>query len=208
MELTKHNKTSEIGIIYKATNKENGMVYIGQTMQTLENRKAEHIRNAKRELEKFLTGKKKRMNKFYKALTESNFEWEVIDKAITRRRLNDLETKWIAFYESNNPLMGYNSTKGGGGHNNYDRERAFKGIHYTEEGEMYEYYFKNFSEFKKAVNYNSLVFELEPVKECLESIRLHAYGCFWLWVSNEEYENGELKPINPEHLLHWQSMLI
>lgn len=94
-------------IIYKATNKINGKVYIGQTEKTLEHRKEVHHRDSER-MDTY----------FYRAIRKygwENFKWEVIDdSATTREELNALEQYYIAKYQSfDNKEKGYNSTSGG-----------------------------------------------------------------------------------------------
>jgi group I intron endonuclease len=92
-------------IIYKATNKVNGKVYIGKTKYTLDHRKSEHIRKAK-------NGKLL----FHKALRkygEVNFDWNVIYQCDNFEELNKAEIKFITEYNSNE--VGYNLTTGGDG---------------------------------------------------------------------------------------------
>lgn len=80
-------------IIYKATNKINGKVYIGQTEKDLEWRKNKHKQDSKR-IDTY----------FYRAINKygwDNFEWEVIDNtAQNRKELNELEKYYIAQYQS------------------------------------------------------------------------------------------------------------
>lgn len=92
-------------IIYKVTNIVNNKVYIGKTKRSLKERKREHLRD---------------MHKckyyFYNALNkygEENFIWEVIDKALTPKELNEKEKYWIDYYKSYDDKFGYNSTLGG-----------------------------------------------------------------------------------------------
>jgi len=94
-------------IIYKATNKINGKVYIGQTEKDLEWRKNKHKQDSKR-MDTY----------FYRAIKKygwDNFEWEVIDDtAQNRKELNELEKYYIAQYQSFvDKTKGYNSTSGG-----------------------------------------------------------------------------------------------
>ena len=93
-------------IIYKATNKVNGKIYIGQTARPLEVRMAEHARHSDlpfdRAIQKYGLG---------------NFEVEVIDTAKTVEELNRKEMYWIKYYntyegEGYNACMGGNNTKG------------------------------------------------------------------------------------------------
>lgn len=88
-------------IIYKATNKLNGKMYIGQTIRTLEVRMAEHARHSK--------------SPFDKAIQKyglENFEVEVIDTADTIEELNQKEIYWIKYYNTYEG-DGYNSCLGG-----------------------------------------------------------------------------------------------
>ena len=93
------------GIIYKATGP-TGLVYIGQTKNTLKRRKKGHIYRA-RKGDKY---------PFQIALLEfgvSAFTWDQIDTAETKEELDAKEKQWIAHYQSDNPAHGYNGTDGG-----------------------------------------------------------------------------------------------
>lgn len=98
------------GIIYKATNKFNGKVYIGQTVAGLATRKKQHRRDAKSD----------HGNAFHRALYQfpKSFDWEILDEFSGTRdelvhRLNVAEEYHIIKYDSTNPEKGYNSTQGG-----------------------------------------------------------------------------------------------
>ena len=94
------------GIIYKATGP-SGLVYIGQTINSLATRKAHHALRTKK-------GDKR--SAFHIALLEhgfSAFQWEQIDTAETAEELDAKEKHWIAHYQSDNPAHGYNGTDGG-----------------------------------------------------------------------------------------------
>jgi group I intron endonuclease len=99
------------GIIYKATNKENGKVYIGQTIELLEKRKKRHKRDAEAR-KGFYFGKAIRKYGFDK------FDWiticniEAIED-ILFAYLNIAEQTWISEFDSMNPEFGYNLTEGG-----------------------------------------------------------------------------------------------
>lgn len=99
--------------IYKATNKVNGKVYIGQTKTTLKARIWKHKGTYLHKDYSHLC--------FYKALKEyglDSFEWEIIETVYTSQELNEREKYWIDHYKSFGE-GGYNSTNGGigiGGH--------------------------------------------------------------------------------------------
>ena len=95
-------------IIYKATNKINGKVYIGQTINSLEHRKSGHERDA--------CCKKKSTVYFHNALLKygfENFNWEVIKECASQKELDYYEDYYIKEYESTNKEKGYNLKSGG-----------------------------------------------------------------------------------------------
>jgi len=97
-----------MGIIYKATNKINNKIYIGKTIQTLNNRKKRHLYSSK--IKKYY---------FYNAINKygfDNFNWEIIDSASTIKELFDKEIYHIAITSAyTNNDIGYNMTSGGDG---------------------------------------------------------------------------------------------
>ena len=87
--------------IYKVTNKINGKVYIGQSVD-IGRRWREHM-TTKDDIY------------FHKAIQKygvENFEWEVIERC-KKKDLDAREIYWIEYYDSFN--KGYNCTKGGDG---------------------------------------------------------------------------------------------
>lgn len=90
-----------LSYIYKYTNKENGMVYIGQTVD-LKGRYYTHLCG------------NQYIDKEIQRLGIEAFTYEVIDQADISE-INDLETYWISFYDSFH--NGYNRTAGGSGFN-------------------------------------------------------------------------------------------
>lgn len=92
-------------IIYKATNKINGKVYIGKTTRTLEIRKKQHIIEAK--------NCKFHFHKAIQKWGESSFDWEVLFTAQDQKELNEKEIFFIKQYDTYK--NGYNQTKGGEG---------------------------------------------------------------------------------------------
>lgn len=92
-----------IGIIYCATNKVNGKMYIGQTINTMEVRMRRH---------KYDNGK--RESKFQTAITKygwESFDWEELEQGIPRWDLTRKEKYYIKKY--NTYEEGYNGNLGG-----------------------------------------------------------------------------------------------
>lgn len=93
------------GIIYKVTNKVNGKIYIGQTVQSIIKRKSNHISDATLSKDNFY---------FHNALrkyTKKVFTWEIIEYCGSKEELNEMEFHYIKQYDSFN--KGYNMTLGG-----------------------------------------------------------------------------------------------
>lgn len=91
-------------IIYKITNKINGMIYIGQTVQPLKDRWGDHIRMDKQP-DSYLS----------RALVKYGreaFSIEQIDSATTLEGLNVLEVYYITKFDCLSP-KGYNLLEGG-----------------------------------------------------------------------------------------------
>jgi group I intron endonuclease len=94
-------------IIYKAENKTNGKVYIGQTIQGLNDRIGDHFRKA------FVHRIKGIFQSAIRKYGINGFDWKIIDHAKTRSGLNKKEIYWIKHYKSTDKEHGYNSTFGG-----------------------------------------------------------------------------------------------
>jgi group I intron endonuclease len=106
-------------IIYKVTNKINGMVYIGQTIFSLKKRKENHIWLSETE--------GKSLGYFHRAIKKygtKNFEWEVLCQCASIDDLNKLEMYYIALY--NTFENGYNLTMGGGGSAGHKHDKITK----------------------------------------------------------------------------------
>jgi group I intron endonuclease len=117
------------GIVYKATNKVNGKMYIGQTTYSLNVRIKEHLRSVRRKKSKYY---------FHKAIKKygiDNFDWEIIVKCNSLEELNRAEIETIKKY--NTFGGGYNLTKGGEGVNGYvTSEETKKKISNSLKGKM------------------------------------------------------------------------
>ena len=99
--------------IYKVTNKINGKVYIGQSVD-IGRRWREHM-TAKDDIY------------FHKAIQKYGveiFEWEVIEQC-KKKDLDEREIYWIEYYDSFN--KGYNCTKGGDGVSGGEDHPRWKG---------------------------------------------------------------------------------
>lgn len=105
------------GIIYKATDNWTGKVYIGQTINGLEVRKAQHLRDAEKDCDKTL---------FHLALFQhgGDFTWEVVEEFEGSRDelfhiLNVAEEYHIIKFRATDERYGLNSTAGGYCHDVY-----------------------------------------------------------------------------------------
>jgi group I intron endonuclease len=95
-------------IIYLITCLVNGKIYVGKTTKSLGERWASHLAAVSR-------GKRSRLYAAIHKHGSSSFFVEMIDSTDNLDELDDLERKWIANKNSNNPLYGYNMTEGGDG---------------------------------------------------------------------------------------------
>lgn len=99
-----------MGCIYMITNLQNGLIYIGQTI------------NFKRRVKEYkyksrnLTPRTK-----YKIMEEinkygfENFSFEIIEDNVENTNLDEREVFWINKLDARNPTIGYNSKEGGNG---------------------------------------------------------------------------------------------
>jgi group I intron endonuclease len=104
-------------VIYKASNKINGKIYIGRTIQELNKRISQHM------------SKSSDCSYFKNALEKygvDGFVWEVIDTANSLDDLNDLEYHYIKQYGSYKRDYGYNLTLGGHGVRGFTHSEATK----------------------------------------------------------------------------------
>lgn len=80
------------GIIYLVTNKINNKVYVGQTINTLNRRRINHLAAARNENDNLY------FHRAIKKYGEENFDWKVLDKANNQEELNNLECFYIKKY--------------------------------------------------------------------------------------------------------------
>lgn len=99
-----------IGIIYRARNKLNNKVYIGQTTQGLLVRKQGHEYSAKRYNTKGSTYFENALRKY----GFENFEWSILCECYNNQtELNICENIFISYYNSMQHSKGYNLREGG-----------------------------------------------------------------------------------------------
>ena len=104
--------------IYKVTNKINGKIYIGKTIQTIEKRWKEHCSDYKRE--------RCEKRPLYCAMNKygiENFEISLVEEC-NENILSEREKHWIEYYGSFK--YGYNATIGGDGKSYLDYEAILK----------------------------------------------------------------------------------
>lgn len=93
-------------IIYKITNLQTNKIYIGQTIRSLELRWNEHLRCARAGVDLHL----------YEAIRhygQNSFKIEVIDSATSQEELDKKEKYWIEYFNTLDPVKGYNNIEGG-----------------------------------------------------------------------------------------------
>ena len=92
--------------IYKITNLTNGKIYIGQTIQkNPKMRWYSHLADAR-------AGKQNHLYHSIRKYGESQFQWEIIDHAISLEDLNSKEEYWLAEYKKISDV--YNLREAGG----------------------------------------------------------------------------------------------
>lgn len=95
-------------IIYCATNKTNGMRYIGKTVKTLKARKQQHESSARKDSNLY----------FHNAIRKygvEGFTWDVLYRSDNEAELNRMEINFIRMFRSADKEFGYNLTQGGDG---------------------------------------------------------------------------------------------
>lgn len=99
--------------IYKTTNTINGKIYIGQTKKTKE-KSVNYM------------GSGKLLLKAIKEYGKESFVKEIIEEIESKDYpvIDKKEIYWIEFYNSKNPEIGYNITKGGSGWSSYGIKRT------------------------------------------------------------------------------------
>ena len=153
----KIGKIKVYGIIYKMTNRINGKVYIGQTIEGFD-------RRYRKDFCKLHDGYlKNAINKY----GIENFEIiKIFDIAFSKEELDVKEKCWIKIFNSNNKKYGYNLTEGGQNVSTYANK--------TEE-EM--------KEIKEKISKSNKISQNRPETKALHSKNGKRY---WLNLTNEE----------------------
>lgn len=101
--------------IYIITNEVNNKVYVGQVgkgKNTIFGRLKTHYRKLINKKYIDNNGKYTHLQCAWNKYGEENFTFDILEEC-TKEELDDKEKYWINYYESDNPLYGYNKTKGG-----------------------------------------------------------------------------------------------
>lgn len=104
---------SAYGIIYVVTNLINGKRYVGQTIKGLDERKRQHLKDAK------IAYHNAPLYKAMRKYGTDAFSWEIQDYAFSREELNQKEIFYIQKYDSLCHGNGYNCASGGSNGNNF-----------------------------------------------------------------------------------------
>lgn len=106
--LKKFQKENQKFIVYKHTNKINGKCYVGKAINSWEYRWKNHLYDSKCGSELY----------FHRAIRKYGYEeWthEILEELETELFCLASEMYWINFFDSANPVLGYNMTLGGEG---------------------------------------------------------------------------------------------
>jgi hypothetical protein len=93
-----------MGVVYKVTNSKNGKVYIGKTNKTIDVRRKQHERDARKP--KYI---------FHRAIRkygQDSFDWQILHNSDNEDDLLSLEELEISEHDSTNPECGYNMVGG------------------------------------------------------------------------------------------------
>jgi group I intron endonuclease len=94
------------GIVYLLTNTVSKKVYVGQTTKSLMARWGQHVRAAK-------THSPAPVHRAIRKHQAVAFKVEILEQCPDQNILNQAEARWIAFYQSDRLISGYNCTSGG-----------------------------------------------------------------------------------------------
>lgn len=189
----------KISGIYKITNKTNGKIYVGQSIDIYK-RWRQHLKQVR----------KGSTSKFYNALRkykEDNFEFEIIERC-DQSIINDREIYWIS--QLNSFEEGYNLTLGGEGSKGkvYSTEEKEKNraksigrnkpiLQINREGKLVKEWF-SCKEMSKKTD-----FLFSNIHDCLKLKDGYRFGYGFIWVYKDEYEKYGINLdlyVNDNHL--------
>ena len=132
------------GTIYKITNQKNGLVYIGQTVQTFKRRMRSHISHLQAG-----THHNELLQRAYNKYGIDAFSFEIVETC-DKDILDERERYWIKFYDSTNRSRGYNFESGGSVLKKHSPETIQKFI-YSSRGENNKLTKEQVVEIKKSI---------------------------------------------------------
>ena len=157
------------GIIYRATNKLNNMVYVGSTQRSVLERQKDHNQKA-------YNNSGHKFQEEIRTVGAENFIWEQIDTASSANELAEKERKYILEYKSRDES--YNSDAGGG-----IIKRVYQ--YHIQSGELLNSYW-GLDEASTAVG----VAKKSISKACLGEIKTCG-GFYWSYSLSENFKPEE-----------------
>ena len=112
---------SEFGEIYIIKNFVNGKRYIGQTVQSSQERFSQHIREA------YTKGRKEYnycLSRGIRKYGEESFDYAVLADKVPLDDLDLVEEHYIDMYQTTNPELGYNNSIGHRDNSNFKKYKA------------------------------------------------------------------------------------
>ena len=112
---------SEFGEIYIIKNFVNGKRYIGQTVQSSQERFSQHIREA------YAKGRKEYnycLSRGIRKYGEESFDYAVLAEKVPLENLDLVEEHYIDMYQTTNPEYGYNNSIGHRDTSNFKKYKA------------------------------------------------------------------------------------
>jgi len=101
----REGKPTILGTVYRLTNTANDLVYIGITVQSIDQRFKSHLSSAK-------NGDQRPVCRAIRGLGPERFIITAIERQTSLTDLQDREAHWIAHHDATNPLKGYNVAQG------------------------------------------------------------------------------------------------
>lgn len=97
-----------MGLVYKMVCKNNGLVYIGQTVVSLKRRSIQHISKLR-----YNNHPSKRIQDDFNLFGNDSFIFETLEETSDNTMLDAIEQKYIESLKSYLPSIGYNKERGG-----------------------------------------------------------------------------------------------